>query len=152
MDTRPVAQAFAFALALPFTMLLAQPSAATNLDHTASKAPETKDDGDDDQFSVMQVLSDAGKHDREHERWSAYGQFTYISSWKAPFSAAYTNLNGSNHSLLPDSEHSFTATATLFLGVALWRGAEVYLVPEMISSRPLSSAGRAPGVSGRSSV
>ena len=86
----------------------------------------------------MQVLADAGKHDLQRERWNAYGQFTYISSFKAPFSAAYTNLNGSNHSLAPDSEHSFTATATLFFGLALWRGAEVYAVPEMISSRPLS--------------
>jgi len=136
MVTRSAAQVFAFVL--PLTMLFARPSAATNLDQTVSDAPQTKDDSDDDQFSVMQVLSDAGLHDLKHERWSAYGQFTYISSWKAPFSAAYTNLNGSNHSLLPSSEHSFTATATLFLGIALWRGAEVYLVPEMISSRPLS--------------
>ena len=87
----------------------------------------------------MKLLADAGEHDLSHERWNAYGQFTYISSWKAPFSAPYTNFNGSGHSLTKESEHSFTATATLFLGLALWRGAEVYLVPEAISSRPLSN-------------
>ncbi len=86
----------------------------------------------------MQVLANAGKHDLAQERWNAYGQFTHISSWKAPFSAAYSNLNGSHHSLSPNSEYSFTSTATLFLGLALWPGAEAYFVPEVISSRPLS--------------
>ncbi|HEX2673391.1 MAG TPA: hypothetical protein VHM25_21060, partial [Polyangiaceae bacterium] len=104
--SRSVAQVFACAFALPFTMLFTYPCAATSLDQTGSEAQQPKDESDDDQFSIMQVLSDAGMHDREHERWNAYGQFTFISSWKAPFSAAYTNLNGSNHSLLPSSEHS----------------------------------------------
>src|SRR3954467_3559645 len=124
------------ATALAVTLLLVRPSVAESLDAAVNVAPESADD--DSEFSVMQVLANVGKHDLRHERWNAYGQFTYISSWKAPFSAAYTNLNGSNHSLLAESEHSFTATATLFLGVALWRGGEVYVVPEMISSRPLS--------------
>ncbi|HEY0466547.1 MAG TPA: carbohydrate porin [Polyangiaceae bacterium] len=117
-------------------MLRTLPAAAASVDTAQPEAPESNRESGD--FSVMQVLADAGKHDLQHERWNAYGQFTYISSWKAPFSAAYSNLNGSNHSLSPSSEHSFTATATLFVGVALWRGAEVYVVPEMISSRPLS--------------
>jgi len=92
----------------------------------------------DDQFSFMQLLSDKGLHDIENERWNAYGQFTYISSWKPSFPAAYTNLSGSTNSLLPSSERSFTGTATLYLGVRLWKGAEAYLVPELISERPLS--------------
>src|SRR3954452_18617557 len=126
------------ATALASLLLLVRPAVAESPDTDAkgNAAPESADD--DSGFSFMQLLANAGKHDLHHERWNAYGQFTYISSWKAPFSAAYTNLNGSNHSLSPDSEHSFTATATLFLGVALWRGAEAYLVPEVISSRPLS--------------
>src|SRR6187549_1487023 len=123
------------AVALACATLLASPSAAA-ADKTATDTEEVDSAGGE--FSVMQVLADAGMHDLQRERWNAYGQFTYISSFKAPFSAAYTNLNGSNHSLAPDSEHSFTATATLFFGLALWRGAEVYAVPEMISSRPLS--------------
>jgi high affinity Mn2+ porin len=126
------------ATALASLLLLVRPAVAESPDTDAkgNAAPESADD--DSGFSFMQLLANAGKHDLHHERWNAYGQFTYISSWKAPFSAAYTNLNGSNHSLLAESEHSFTATATLFLGVALWRGGEVYVVPEMISSRPLS--------------
>jgi high affinity Mn2+ porin len=102
----------------------------------ANAADADEDAGDN--FSVMQILADHGAHDLEHERWNAYGQFTWISSWKAPFSAPYTNLNGSNKSLSPNGEHSFTATATLFLGLGLWRGGELYFVPESISSRPLS--------------
>lgn len=90
------------------------------------------------EFSFMGLLSARGEHAHEPERWNAYGQLTYISSWKAPFSAAYGNLNGSNRSLSASGEHSFTATATAFLGLALWPGAEVYLAPEAISSRPLS--------------
>jgi len=124
------------AVGFAYAMLLARPSAAADTNHAQSETHQVDSDASD--FSLMQVLADAGKHDLKHERWNAYGQFTYISSWKAPFSAAYTNLNGSGHSLSPDSEHSFTATATLFFGAALWRGAEAYLVPEVISSRPLS--------------
>ncbi len=92
----------------------------------------------DEQVSLMKVLSDDGLHDIEKERWNAYGQFTYISSWKPLFPAAYTNLNGSINSLLPGAERSFTGTATLYLGLRLWRGAEFYVVPELISERPLS--------------
>lgn len=127
------------AAALAVILLLARPSAAndSDADQRARDTPASDSD-DDNQFSVMKVLSDADLHDLDHERWNAYGQFTFISGYKAPFSAAYTNLNGSNHSLSSDAEHSYTATATLFLGLALWRGAEVYAVPEMISSRPLS--------------
>jgi len=96
-------------------------------------APRTSD-----QFSFMQLLADKGLHDIENESWNAYGQFTYISSWKPSFPAPYTNLNGSINSLLPTAERSFTGTATLYLGLRLWKGAEGYLVPEVISEQPLS--------------
>ena len=54
------------------------------------------------------MLADKGLHDIENESWNAYGQFTYISSWKPSFYAPYTNLNGSINSLLPTAERSFT--------------------------------------------
>ncbi|SEK37954.1 carbohydrate porin [Nitrosovibrio tenuis] len=91
-----------------------------------------------DAFDFMNVLAKKGLHDLKNERWNAYGQFTYISSWKSGFPALYTNLNGSTNSLLPGSERSFTGTATLYLGLKTWNGGEVYFVPEMISMRPLS--------------
>ena len=89
-------------------------------------------------FDFMNLLSQHGLHDLENERWNAYGQFTYITSFKLPFSAPYTNANGSTNSLSTDYERSFTASFTLFFGVKLWRGAEVYFVPEVISERALS--------------
>jgi hypothetical protein len=87
--------------------------------------------------SLMALLRERGLRD-EDERWNAYGQLTWISSWKPSFRAAYTNLNGSPNSLLPTSEYSFTASATLYLGMRLWPGGEAYFVPEMIAERPFS--------------
>ena len=86
----------------------------------------------------MKVLADNGKHNIENEAWNVYTQFTYISSWKPSFSAPYTNLNGSINSLLPEAERSFTGTATIYVGLRFWKGAEGYFVPELISERPLS--------------
>lgn len=94
---------------------------------------------EDEAFDFMNVLSDAGLHDLQHEWWNAYGQATYISSWKLPFQAPYTNVNGSVNSLLPDAERSFTNSVTLFLGIRLWPGARAYMVPEVISEVPLSN-------------
>src|ERR1700679_3996452 len=90
----------------------------------------------DDQPTFMKLLSDDGLHDIVNESWNAYGQFTYVTNWKLAFPADYTNLNGSINSLLPTAERSFTGTATLYLGVKLWTGAEAYLVPEIISELP----------------
>jgi high affinity Mn2+ porin len=118
-----------FALLMGITLLASLPVCAQN----GSPAPRS-----DDQPSLMKTLADDGEHDIEEESWNAYGQFTYISSWKPSFPAAYTNLNGSINSLLPTAERSFTGTATLYLGVRLWKGAEAYVVPELISEQPLS--------------
>jgi high affinity Mn2+ porin len=117
------------ALLLGTILLASTPAGAQN----GSPAPRP-----DEQPSLMKVLSEGGLHDMENERWNAYGQFTYISNWKPSFPAAYTNLNGSINSLLPTAERSFTGTATLYLGVRLWSGAEAYLVPELLAERPLS--------------
>ena len=93
---------------------------------------------EDDAFDIMNVLAHAGLHDIKDERWNAYGQFTYISSWKLPFAAPYTNANGSINSLAPDRERSFTGSFTVFAGLRLWPGAEAYVAPEIISERALS--------------
>ena len=88
--------------------------------------------------SLMQLLAAKGLHDLQDERWNAYAQLTYISSWKPSFPAAYTNLNGSINSLVDGDERSFTTTATLFFGLRLWPGGEAYYVPEAIAERPFS--------------
>ena len=87
----------------------------------------------------MNLLAHHDLHDIHDESWNAYGQFTYISSWKLPFSAPYTNANGSVNSLSPAAEQSYTGTFTLFFGARLWPGGEAYLVPEVISERPFSN-------------
>jgi hypothetical protein len=93
---------------------------------------------EDAAFDFMNLLSWHDLHDLNHESWNAYGQFTYISSWHPSFSARYTNANGSVNSLVPDPERSYTDSATLFLGVALWPGAQGYFVPEFIAEAPFS--------------
>ena len=124
------ALARAFAACLAARILLA-PSAA----HAQAAPPSPHED---QAFDFMNVLSNNGLHDLEDEWWNAYGQATYISSWKLPFQAPYTNANGSVNSLWPDAERSYTSTVTLYLGVRLWSGARAYLVPEVISEVPLS--------------
>jgi high affinity Mn2+ porin len=103
--------------------------------HAQAAPPASHEDA---AFDFMNLLSQHGWHNIDDENWNAYGQFTYISSWKRPFSAPYTDLNGSNGSLLPGAERSFTGSFTLFFGLRLWKGGEAYLVPEVISEQPLS--------------
>ncbi|MDD4913499.1 MAG: carbohydrate porin [Methylococcales bacterium] len=90
-------------------------------------------------FSFMQLLSDFDWHDMEDERWNAYGQGTYISQWHPAFPAAYTNLNGSPNSLLPQAQNAFTASVDFYGGLKLWDGTELYGAPEMISETPFSN-------------
>lgn len=94
---------------------------------------------EDEAFDFMNLLSKAGLRDLGNERWNAYGQFTYMTVFKPSFYAPYTNANGSNNSLSPSFERSYAATVSLFFGVRLWHGAEVYFAPEAIAERPLSN-------------
>lgn len=101
----------------------------------AENYPDLNDEGE---FSLMGALSDHDWHDLKDERWNAYSQATYISSFKDSFPAAYTNLNGTPNSLSPQAERGFTATFTSYVGLKAWTGAEFYAAPEMISELPLS--------------
>jgi high affinity Mn2+ porin len=84
----------------------------------------------------MNLLAHHGLHDLNDEAWNAYGQFTFIASYKLPFSAAYPNRG---YSLSTDAELSWTGTVTAYVGVRLWRGGEAYFVPEVIAEQPLSN-------------
>ncbi len=105
----------------------------------ASAQPAPPAAHEDDAFDIMNVLAHRDLHDIKDESWNVYGQFTFLSSWKLPFYAPYTNANGSINSLSPAFEQSFTGTFTLFWGLRLWPGAEAYVVPEVISERPFSN-------------
>jgi high affinity Mn2+ porin len=80
----------------------------------------------------------AHAEEAQDERWNAFGQATYIWHRKQALPAAYTNLNGTPNSLLPDKERSFTTTLTGFFGWRAWKGGEFYFAPEIISELPLS--------------
>ncbi|OQW75269.1 MAG: carbohydrate porin [Proteobacteria bacterium ST_bin11] len=108
------------------------------LNSVDTQAEQQQPDSEDEDFSFMQLLADHDLHEMGDERWNAYGQATYISSWKPAFPAQYTNLNGTPHSLLPNAERSFTGTVTAYFGLKAWPGGEIYLAPEMISELPLS--------------
>jgi hypothetical protein len=112
------------------TLLLATPLARAEVAEPSGRADEA--------FDFMNLLAHHGLHDLNDEDWNAYGQITDIWSQKLGFSAPYTNLNGSNGSLSKNQELSFTETATFFLGLRLWPGAEFYAVPEFIGENPLS--------------
>jgi hypothetical protein len=89
-------------------------------------------------FDFMNLLAQRGLHDLANERWNAYGQLTYITSFKLPFRVPYTNVNGSTNSLTGDYERGFTFTASLYLGVKLWPGGELYFAPELVSQKAFS--------------
>jgi high affinity Mn2+ porin len=60
------------------------------------------------------------------ERWAIHGQFTYVEQETDSFTAPYAGTN----SLRPDQGRE-TTDATLFLGARLWRGAEIWINPEI---------------------
>ena len=109
--------------------------ATTPRAHAGVVEPEERAD---DEFDIMNVLARRHLHDLADESWNAYGQVTWIETFKLPFHAPYTNAGGSSNSLSPDYENSFTGTATLYAGAKLWPGAELYLAPEVVSEKPLS--------------
>ena len=65
------------------------------------------------------------------------GQATYIWQTKPGFPAAYT-IPGFN-SLSTQKAVGHTGSVTAFWGVRLWRGAELYLNPEMVVGVPFSN-------------
>ena len=60
------------------------------------------------------------------QSFAVYGQATYGEQWTNAFHAPYEGTN----SLSPVSTRE-TADATLFLGARLWRGAEIWVTPEI---------------------
>jgi hypothetical protein len=79
-----------------------------------------------------------GTADGADPNYLLHWQATEIWQRKNAFPAAYTNLNGTPNSLSPVEERSWTTTATMFLGLKPWNGAEIFFVPEMISELPMS--------------
>jgi high affinity Mn2+ porin len=60
------------------------------------------------------------------EQWAVHGQFTYVEQETNAFSAPYAGMN----SLVP-SQGRETTDATLYLGLHLYAGAELWITPEL---------------------
>ncbi|MGP0091402.1 MAG: carbohydrate porin [Xanthobacteraceae bacterium] len=67
------------------------------------------------------------------DNWSVHGQATYVSQYVGPFHAPYAGSN----SLDPNTGRE-TSDATLYAGLRLWRGAELWLNPELDQGSGLS--------------
>ena len=78
-----------------------------------------------------------GSSEERLQNFVIKGQVTYIGQLKPAFRAAYT-LPGFN-SLSSAKEESHSVTATAYLGVRLWSGAEAYVNEEMVIGVPLSN-------------
>jgi high affinity Mn2+ porin len=65
--------------------------------------------------------------DNSAESWSVHGQSTFVVQYHPAFRSPYQGAN----SLDPGSRGDETFDATLFLGVRLWRGGEIYADPEI---------------------
>lgn len=77
------------------------------------------------------------------ERFNIRGQVTYVYQYKPANPASYSGINS-----LPSTEESEnTLTATLYAGLRLWKGAEVYVNPELAGG---SGIGGALGMGGAS--
>lgn len=69
-------------------------------------------------------------------RFSIHAQTTVVTQFKPKFSAKYSGLN----SLSNKSESQRSITITLFLGTSLWKGASIYINPEIGGGSGLSGS------------
>jgi len=69
-------------------------------------------------------------------RISLHFQTTYIYQYQPAFYAKYSGQN----SLKPAEDKENSVTATLFFGIRLWKGAEIYINPEIAGGSGLSGA------------
>ena len=74
--------------------------------------------------------------DSAGQKFNLHFQTTYIYQYKPAFSALYSG----SHSLLPNEERQNSSTYTVFLGLRLWKGAELYFNPEIAAGSGLSGA------------
>jgi high affinity Mn2+ porin len=83
------------------------------------------------QWTQAQDTSELGR-----ERANLHFQTTYVYQYKPAFPSPYEGVN----SLTGQKEEQNSITATLYLGLRLWKGAEVYVNPELAGGSGLSGA------------
>ncbi|HXC04329.1 MAG TPA: carbohydrate porin [Bacteroidia bacterium] len=89
---------------------------------------------------VPGVFMHAQQNDTLHsghsgEKWSYHFQFTNVDQGHPKFSAPYAGKN----SLDSNSETAASVTASLYLGHKLWKGASVFINPEIAGGKGMSS-------------
>jgi high affinity Mn2+ porin len=77
----------------------------------------------------------AAASDHPDESWAAFGQLTNVTQRHASFRSPYSGAN----SLAADGPAEETTDATLYAGVRLWRGAELWVNPEVDQGFGLSA-------------
>jgi high affinity Mn2+ porin len=70
----------------------------------------------------------------KNQVWNYHFQFTAISQYHPSFRASYSGVN----SLLNTEESTLSVSATLFLGLRLWKGAQAYFNPEVSGGQGFS--------------
>ena len=70
------------------------------------------------------------------QRWNVHFQATVIGQWHPSFRSPYVGQN----SLVPHEGAKASITSTVFFGVRLWKGAELYFNPEISGGEGLSQA------------
>jgi high affinity Mn2+ porin len=70
----------------------------------------------------------------EGDNWSVHGQTTYVSQYAPPFHAPYRGANS-----LDSNAGRETWDATLYAGLKLWQGAELWVNPEIDQGFGLSN-------------
>jgi high affinity Mn2+ porin len=77
-----------------------------------------------------------GSDSLKNQQFTIHTQTTIINQYKPAFTAPYTGGN----SLVTEEESKTSVTSTLFLGSWLWKGASIYVNPEMAGGSGLSGA------------
>lgn len=72
----------------------------------------------------------------KNDKFSIHAQTTIIHQFKLPFAAQYSGDN----SLITEEESKTSITSTLFAGLGLWKGASIFINPELAGGSGLSSA------------
>src|ERR1700722_173887 len=77
---------------------------------------------------------DSISHKDTGSRWSFHFQFTAIDQYHGKFNAPYHGQN----SLQDTTEQDISLTATIFLGLRLWKYGAVYFNPEVSGGKGFS--------------
>jgi high affinity Mn2+ porin len=109
---------------LPANSATPSPSAPTSL--------ATNGNGSDDASSSNGADAGQTKEDaKKDENFNIFGQGTVIADWHGPFRSPYSGP----HSFQSVNEDRISETATLFMGLRVCDGGEVYFNPEIAGGR-----------------